>query len=158
MKRKYSCTKCKEKFDLEELTQVSKSVRVCKKCLETRQEDSRQYKALIDFICNGFKLKAPTGQQLKTIKKFKEIGYSYLDIHKLLYYVAIVKKYEFKGSNIEIIFFYAEEAKKYYEQIEKTISSAEKAVCVKSENVVECSIDFSEKPKGTRLIDISEIF
>ena len=154
--RKVICHICKEKFYKDELIQVSSSKRVCKKCNETVQAEINQRQELIDFICSGFGLPAPTGQQLKSIKEFKELGYSYFEIHYTLYYIYCILKRKPEGTSLGLVPFYYEKAKEHYQLVENAKKTAKKVVM--EEVTIERKSDvFKPNVKNTRLINIEEI-
>lgn len=155
-KKKILCHNCKEKFYREDLIQVSKSKRLCKKCNDTVQVEINQRKELIEFICNGFGLKTPTGQQLKSIKEFRELGYSYFEIHYTLYYIYCVLKKRVEGTSIGLVPFYYEKAKEHYRLVENAKRTAK--YIQTEEVVVERRTDiFKPNIENTRLINIEEI-
>ena len=89
MARLSTCKSCGKKLQPEEkYTHASKTY--CKKCYEKIERESIEYKQLIEFICNNYKLDKPTGYILKQIKEFKtEYEYSYA---AMTYTLGIVKK------------------------------------------------------------------
>lgn len=154
--RKIMCHICKEKFYKDELIQVSKSKRVCQKCNDTEQAEINQRRELIDFICKGFGIPAPTGQQLKSIKEFRELGYSYFEIHYTLYYIYGVLKKKPEGTSIGLVPFYYEKAKEHYRLVENARRTAKNTQV--EEITIERKIDvFKPNIKNTRLINIEEI-
>ena len=154
--RKIMCHICKEKFYKDELIQVSKSKRVCKKCNDTEQAEINQRRELIDFICKGFRIPAPTGQQLKSIKEFRELGYSYFEIHYTLYYIYCVLKRKPEGTSLGLVPFYYEKAKEHHRLVENAKRTAQKAEI--EEITIERKADvFKPNIKNTRLINIEEI-
>lgn len=153
--RKVICHYCKEQFYKDELIQINSSKRACSKCNETIVKDGQDYKNLVDYICTGFNIKAPTGQQLKDIKKFKDMGYSYIEMQMTLYYIYVVLKKQPSGTSIGLIPFYKEQAMEHFRLIENAKRSA---VNISHEEVV-IERKSTHKPnlKNTRIIDISTI-
>lgn len=151
------CHGCRKKFPREELIQRTKSERLCKCCMDNRTKESEDYKALIKYICDGFRINAPTGQQLKSIKKFKELGYSYREIQYTIYYIYCVEKKNVSGTGIGLVPFYYEKAMKHRELISNAKRTARKIVM---EEVVVFTTQHNKKPKleQTRLIDIDKLF
>lgn len=154
--RKVMCHICREKFYKDELIQVSKSKRVCQKCNDTVQAEINQRKELIDFICTGFKIPAPTGAQLRSINEFREMGYSYFEIHYTLYYIYCVLKKKVEGTSLGLVPFYYERAREHHRLVENAKRTAIK------EQIVEVEIErrtdiFKPNIKNTRLINIEEI-
>lgn len=86
MARLSTCKSCGKKLQPEEkYTHASKTY--CKKCHEKIERESIEYKQLIEFICNNYKLDKPTGYILKQIKEFKtEYEYSYAAMTYTLWY------------------------------------------------------------------------
>lgn len=154
--RKVMCHLCKDKFYKDELIQVSSSKRVCQKCNDTIQVEINQRKELIDFICKGFRISAPTGQQLKSIKEFRELGYSYFEIHYTLYYIYCVLKKKPEGTSLGLVPFYYEKAKEHYKLVENAKRTAKNLVV--EEVTIERKLDvFKPNIRNTRLINIEEI-
>lgn len=154
--KKIICHSCKEKFYKDELIQVTKSKRLCKECNEKVQREAEEYKALIDYICTGFRIKAPTGQQLKSIKEFKELGYSYSEIQYTIYYIYSVLRRKPEGTSLGLVPFYYERAKEHYMLVQNAKRTARK---ISTEEVtVERKVDiFKPNVKNTRLINIEEL-
>lgn len=116
MARKVKCPEC-GMFNDKENTVHHNSKYYCKVCYENRTRESQDYKDLIDYICELYKIDAPTGWMLKQIKDFKEqFNYTYRGIKTTLHYF-----YELQKGNdvsdsmgIGIVPFIYEEAKKFY--------------------------------------------
>ena len=154
--RKIMCHICKDKFYKDELIQVSKNKRICQKCNDTEQAEINQRRELIDFICKGFRISAPTGQQLKSIKEFRELGYSYFEIHYTLYYIYCVLKKKPEGTSLGLVPFYYEKAKEHHRLVENAKRTAKNIEV--EEVVIERNVDvFKPNIKNTRLINIEEI-
>lgn len=150
------CHSCREKFPKSELIQVTKSKRVCKSCQERATTEANDYKELIEYICTGFGIKAPTGQQLKSIKQFKELGYSYKEIQYTIYYIYSVINKKVEGTSLGLVPYYYEKAKEHYELVQNAKRSAAKLQM--NEIVIERKIDsYQPNVKNTRIINIEEI-
>lgn len=154
--KKVLCKICREKFYKDELIQISKSKRVCQKCNDTTQAEINQRKNLIDFICKGFRISAPTGQQLKSIKEFKELGYSYFEIQYTLYYIYCVLKKKPEGTSLGLVPYYYEKAKEHHRLVENAKKTAQNIV-IKEVTIERSSDVFRPNIKNTRLINIEEI-
>lgn len=153
---KVVCDICKEKFYKSELIQVSLSKKVCQHCNETVQAEIEQRKELIDFLCKGFGLKMPTGQQLRSIENFREQGYTYFEIHYTLYYIYCVLKKKPEGTSIGLVPFYYEKAKEHHRLVENAKRTAKNIEI--EEITIERKVDvFKPNIKNTRLINIEEI-
>lgn len=120
MARLSTCKSCGKKLQPEEkYTHASKTY--CKKCYEKIERESIEYKQLIEFICNNYKLDKPTGYILKQIKEFKtEYEYSYAAMTYTLWYCKeVLNKSFIEKYGISLIKYYYNEAKNYYSQQEK---------------------------------------
>lgn len=153
---KVQCSICKEKFYKEELIQVGVTKKVCQHCNETVQAEIEQRKELIDFVCKGFGLKMPTGQQLKSIENFREQGYTYFEIHYTLYYIYCVLKKKPEGTSLGLVPFYYEKAKEHHRLVENAKRTA-KNVEVEEITIERKADVFKPNIKNTRLINIEEI-
>ena len=149
------CDCCKNKFLREELIQVTKSKKICVSCNETKQREAEDYKELIKFICDGFRISKPTGQQLKKIKEFKELGYTYKDIQYTLYYIYCIEKRKVNGTDIGLVPFYYEKAMQHYKLLENAYRTA---IELSLKEIVIITKD-SKKPRldRTRYINIDEL-
>lgn len=156
-KRLVQCNTCKNKFDKEELIQVNKSTRICAECDAKKKKDALEYKELIKYMCDGFRLDRPTGQQLKSIKKFKELGYSYADIQYTLYYIFFVERKQVYNYSIELVPYYYLKAMEHKRLINNAKRTAKKLA---TEEVVIVTGKSTQKPnlKNTRLVDIENLF
>ena len=154
---KIQCSICKESFYKDELIQAGITKRVCQKCNDTEQAEINQRRELIDFICKGFGLAKPTGQQLKEIKEFKEQGYSYFEIHYTLYYIyCVLKKVPNEKKALGLVPFYYEKAKEHHKLVENAKRTAKNIEV--EEVVIERKADvFKPNIRNTRLINIEEI-
>lgn len=153
--RKVKCFNCKEKFYKDQLIELTKSKRVCSTCDETIKKEANSYKELIKYICNGFGLQAPTGRQLKTISKLKNLGYTYDSIQWIIYYVTNIEKKQLKDTNLDFIPYYAEQAKLHFSQLENAKKSSTKDIGATT--VVENSYSKKANIEKTRFVDISKI-
>lgn len=153
--REVQCFYCKQKFNREELIQATKSKRICVSCNETRQKEAEDFKELIDFMCKGFRLDKPTGQQLKSIKEFKGLGYTYKDIQYTLYYIYFVEGKRVNGTSINNVPFYYEKAMMHKKLSE---NAAKTAIELSQKEIIIFSKD-SKKPRvdRTRYIDIDSL-
>lgn len=156
MSKKVLCHNCREKFLKEELIQVTKSKRLCAECDKKITKEAEEYKSLIDYICSGFNIKAPTGQQLKSIKQFKELGYSYPEIQYTLYYIYGVLRKTPSGTSLGLVPFYHEMAKEHYRLVQNAKKSAKSTIPeeISVERIVK---EHKVSVHKTRLINIEEI-
>lgn len=156
----YTCYDCKGKFLKEHLVYVNKSTKVCKSCNDKRIANPNEYKVLIDYICKGFNIDAPTGAQKKEIKRLHESGLSYNHIAYTLYYIFSVLGKKPQGTSIGLVSYYHVEALEHRKLVDKAKQSVES--CNKLLNdpmVIRTNVELGRKPKidKTRLIDIQKI-
>ena len=153
--RKIQCSYCKEKFLRDELEQVTKTKKICKQCKGTSYKDTVEYKELVDYIVEGFKIKKPTPQHFNLIKQWKEQGYSYGEIKYTIHYVFNTLGKKPHNLSLGLIPYYLEEAiahKRVVDGVRKT------ALANMKEEVVIVRNESSKKGKGrTRLISIEEL-
>lgn len=159
--RPVKCSTCKNLFDKSELIQspTNKSKRFCKKCYETSISNAEQYKSLIEAICQGFGLKAPTGQQQKEIKKFKEQGLSYAEMQYTLYYIYEILGKKVVGTSLGLIPYYHKEALEHEKRVIMARESLRDAVKHQQDIVIVRNLELTTKANKdkTRLIDIQKI-
>lgn len=121
--KELQCSYCKNKFPREHLAPITTRKKSCKNCLEVAREKEKaktdiDYTELIDYICKGYGLKAPTGKQLGYIKRFKSLGYSHLDIQKTIYYIETIVGKSMKG-DLGLVPYYYEQAMHHFEVVNK---------------------------------------
>lgn len=133
MARLSTCKNCGKKLQPEKkYTYASKTY--CRECYEKISRDGDEYKQLVEFICNHYEIKRPTGLMLKQIKEMKEgFGWSYAAMTYTLWYckevlgIQLIEKY-----GVSLIKHFYEEAESYYYQQEKMIEHMKK---IEMENV-----------------------
>ncbi|MBU5331720.1 hypothetical protein KQI61_05885 [Anaerocolumna aminovalerica] len=122
MPRLASCKGCGKKLHPhEKFTHSSKSY--CDVCYKKVTRDSNEYKQLVEFICDNYKIEKPTGLMFKQIKDMKiENGYSYGGMTYTLWYCKeiLMKQLNVKYG-VTLIKFYYDEAKNYYNEQERLI-------------------------------------
>ena len=149
------CHYCKELFDRETLIQVTKTKRACSKCNDTIVREKNEYKELIDYLCKGLNIKAPSGFMLKSIEKVKALGYSYKDIQWTVYYMACIRKMFLKDGCVNLVpSFYQEMCE--YRRIYINAMNNKVEEC-KETIVVKHTETRAPKIENTRLINIEEI-
>lgn len=150
------CHYCKNKFPSEELIQITKTRRSCKGCIQAKDD----YKQLIDYICKGFGQTAPTGKQLKDIKRFKELGYSYKEIQWTIYYIFCIANKKLEDNNIGLVPYYYEKAKEHFLTLEKVKENSKDIEIQKEITIIRKPRN--EKPKTklnkTRYVNIEELY
>lgn len=143
---KLTCKKCRRKF--EENNMING---ICKGC----KKDSEEYKELIRYLCNGFKIDKPTGKMLKEIKNYKELGYSYLEIQMVVYYIVVIKKKPLRNYSLGLVGYYVMEAKEYYRKVNNLKNGIKNYEINK--NYVEKKVNTKKKNNNFGLIDIGAI-
>jgi hypothetical protein len=159
------CRYCKEQVDKSEAKVIGKSTYYHSDCLitkqkeeEKKQKNANEFKDLIAYICELYKLDAPTGMILKQIKEYREEPYNYkLSGIKLSlqYFYETMNNEVPNDVGIGIVPYVYEEAKKHYLMKRKV----EKSINEFSGNDTELIlIDLHRKRKQTKqLIDISTL-
>lgn len=154
-KRELICHYCKNYFDRETMIQVTKSKRACVKCNENMVRDKKEYKELVEYLCIGLNLKAPTGFMLKSIKKIKELGYSYKDIQWTIYYMASVRRMRLTDGCVNLVPNYFTNMIEYRKILDNArnskIEKVHESIVVKYTHIRKAKIN------NTRLIDIEKI-
>jgi hypothetical protein len=123
--------------------------------LEAKEGTVNEYSDLIAYICNLYKIKAPTGMILKQVKDFQvDYGYKLSGIKLSLQYFFETKGNEvLEDSGIGIVPFVYEEAKKHFIMKREVERSIEDYVVSEVEEVF---VDLQIKSKTRRnFIDIS---
>ena len=158
MARLSTCKSCGKKLQPEEkYTHASKTY--CKKCYEKIERESTEYKQLIEFICNNYKLDKPTGYILKQIKDFKtEYEYSYAAMTYTLWYCKeVLNKSFIEKYGISLIKYYYDEAKNYYSQQEKLKEQINKLSDIKVKTKIVKRTSMNSKKESTSLIDLEDL-
>ncbi len=158
MARLSTCKSCGKKLQPEEkYTHASKTY--CKKCYEKIERESTEYKQLIEFICNNYKLDKPTGYILKQIKEFKtEYEYSYAAMTYTLWYCKeVLNKSFIEKYGISLIKYYYDEAKNYYSQQEKLKEQINKLSDIKVKTKIVKRTSMNSKKESTFLIDLGNL-
>lgn len=158
MARLSTCKGCGKKLQPEEkYTHASKTY--CKKCYEKIERESIEYKQLIEFICNNYKLDKPTGYILKQIKEFKtEYEYSYAAMTYTLWYCKeVLNKSFIEKYGISLIKYYYNDAKNYYLQQEKLKEQINKLSDIKIKTKIVKKTSMNSKKKSTSLIDLGDL-
>lgn len=128
MAKKVKCQHCGE-YEEKELMSVritGNKTKVNKyyhpECLEEYELHANEYKALVEFICDLFKIKAPTIPMVNQIKSFhKEHEMRYFAIQLALEYFFIVKGNKLPDNKtLGIVPYVIEDAKKYYYALAET--------------------------------------
>ena len=163
---KLTCYYCKGKFPREELIIINSKRKSCKSCYDNLDKENKKseedpvedisYKELIEYICNGFGLKAPTGKQLKEIKRFKSLGYSHRDIQWTIYYIEAVVGRRLNGE-LGLVSYYYEQAMNHFEIIRRNEQFVNDADVFKEIVIKACRKDNVPRIDKTRLIDIDSI-
>jgi hypothetical protein len=116
MARKVKCPVCGS-FNDKENTVFHNSKYHCKICFDNKQNEAKDYKELIAYICELYGIDTPTGWMLKQIKDFKEqFNYTYKGIKTTLHYFFEIQEGNDVSNSvgIGIVPFVYEEAKRFY--------------------------------------------
>lgn len=153
--KKLTCHYCKEKFPSKELILLGESKRGCKQCITDRDD----YKELIDYICTGFNQKAPTGKQVKDIRRFKELGISYKEIQWTLYYIFSVVGKKLDENNIGLVPYLHKEAMEHFLTIQRVKETSANIEIKEEITIVRKPYTKSQQAKfnKTRYVNIAEI-
>lgn len=141
--KKLKCVSCEELFLKEELT-VKSGKKYCKTCLQTKEEESTQYKndwgLLFEYICKLYNIDKPTGMMFIQMKNYRQ-EYEYTNIgmyYTLLYYYEILDNSVLEDTGLGIIPYYYDKAKKHYnkvynlEDVINDFESNEKSIKIKT--------------------------
>lgn len=158
---KKTCTRCKEKFLKSEMVMSEKnsSKFYCKPCYK----DANDYKDLIDYICKGFSIKAPTGRQVKDIQMLKQKGITYKEIKFTIYYIVCIKKKFLKNGSLYLVSYYLEEAREHFKMLENVrksldvVKKGEDEIITITINRGQFKEQEQERIKCTRYVDISKL-
>lgn len=153
------CKSCGKKLQPKERYTHSSKI-YCKECFEKIERESIEYKELIRFICENYKLDKPTGFMLKQIKELKkEYGYSYAAMTYTLWYCKeILNKSLAEKYGVSLIKYYYDDAKEYYSQQEKLKEKIGKLSDVKIKTKIVKFIPISSNKKSSAsLIDLEKL-
>lgn len=154
MARLVKCPYCENKLDKDVAYEFKKRYYHVE-CFETWRMEAGHRKELITYICDLYRMDAPTGMMLKQIKDFQE-EYNYklkgMELALRYFYETLDNKVR-EGDGIGIIPFVYEEAKSHYIKQQKIAESIGNS---KDEEVV-VFIDTHASKRKTKKIDISAI-
>jgi hypothetical protein len=113
--RLVKCPRCEQKLNKEEAYLYKKRY-YHPKCFEEWQRESQDRKELISYICQLYRLDAPTGMMLKQIKEYKEeLKYRYKGMELALrYFHETLGNPVQEGTGIGIIPYVYEDAKNHF--------------------------------------------
>ncbi|WP_425203759.1 hypothetical protein [Priestia megaterium] len=142
MARKVKCPYCEEMVDKEEAISHQKRY-YHDACLKEKEKSTQHRRELIEYICDLYKVDAPTGMMLKQIKEFEnDFKYKLKGIELALrYFYDTLENNPREGEGIGIVPYVYEEAKRHYlkrQSIQKSVNKLtenpvkEKRVRVKS--------------------------
>lgn len=159
-KRKVKCPKCKQDIDRNVEPFEKKSGRYYhKQCIEQHKKEVEPRKELIDYICELYGIKVPTGYMLKQIKKFEEEPYNFKPkgMQLALYYFHHIKQNPIiEGVGIGIIEYVYQDARTYFETLADVQHHNSKVEIDTEEKVVTVNKRYRSKRK-TKQIDLSNI-
>jgi hypothetical protein len=113
--RQVKCPYCEKQLNKDDAYEYKKRY-YHQECFETWQREGQDYKDLLAFICDIYRLEVPNGMILKQIKEFKEdLHYKYKGMELALrYFYETMGNSVQEGSGIGIIPYVYEDAKKHY--------------------------------------------
>ena len=152
-----TCNVCRQSFKMEEMIQVNSSRYMCKVCYEEKGKESKDYKLLIEYICQIFRLDKPTGLILNQIKKYHNLGYTYGGIAYTLDYYLNVEKKKLDKVTIGIVPYYYEQARQHSVKIRNAELSVSNATKCEPKVVSVSKMKTPNRFKNTRFIDISKL-
>lgn len=124
---------------------------------QTESQVKNQYKQLISTICEYFNIKSPTGLMIKQIKQYKEeYGYTDAGIGYTLWYLKEIenKRFDDEKYGIALVKYHYDNAKRYYEQQEKSRKSVENIDVSEHVRVVNVRIDENKNSKYKFTLDL----
>ncbi|MCA1027026.1 hypothetical protein LCM23_13070 [Cytobacillus kochii] len=138
MGRQVKCPYCERKLDKDESYEYKKRYYHVE-CFEEWNQEKTHREELLSYVCNLYKMDAPTGMMLKQIKDF-QTDYKYklkgMEL-ALRYFHDTLGNSVVEGAGIGIIPFVYEDAKKHYIQLSKVEESVENTT-----------------PKKTRVVEV----
>jgi hypothetical protein len=163
--RKVKCPVC-ESYNYKEEAIYHQKRYYCEICYKNKTKEADNYKNLIQYICDIYEIKVPTGFMFTQIKNFKEqYNYTYKGMELTLDYFYNVKTNDTPDINkgLGIIPYIYEEAKQFFiekRNIKKNLESINIQDITDKVNVI--SIKKSDKKidqdyKNIAIIDITEI-
>jgi hypothetical protein len=159
MSRLVKCPYCEEKLPKEEAYAYKKKY-YHPKCFQEWEQQKEHRKELIEYICQLYKLDAPTGMILKQIKEFQEeYGYKLKGMELALrYFYETLGNPVREGDGIGIIPYVYEEAKKHYIMKKRVEESVKEYMSLdKQPKIVEINSPKFTYTKKSRMIDISSL-
>lgn len=115
MGRMVKCPYCENKVDKDESFEYKKRY-YHRECFEVWQRESQDYKDLVVYICELYRLQAPTGMMLKQLKEYREeLHYKSKGMELALrYFYETLGNSVQDGTGVGIIPYVYEDAKKHY--------------------------------------------
>lgn len=153
-----TCSRCKTKYERDQLTFFSKNLKYCPSCLIIKNEEKRiaeEYKHLIQYICDGYKVKAPHHKVFRDIKLLKDKGYSYPQIEFAIFYAFNIINKPFDMQNFGYIEYIIDASIKFKEDYDRANNS--NATLENKEVVIKVRPNTKPLLKNTRLIEIREL-
>jgi hypothetical protein len=157
--KQVKCPYCNQYLNKEDAYEYKKRY-YHQSCFDTWQLESEHRKELLAYICEIYKLEAPTGMMLKQIKDFKdELHYKYKGMELALrYFYETLGNSVQSGTGIGIVPFVYEDAKRHYIMklnVEKSVEENGDKQC-NGRTVVVKSPEFTYQSK-VKQIDISSL-
>lgn len=156
MARRVKCPYCENYLDKDDAIPYKKRY-YHKQCFETWKMEAEHRKELIKYICELYKIEAPTGMMLKQIKEFQEeYKYKLKGIELALrYFHETLGNPVREGDGLGIVPFIYEKAKKDYLQKKAIEESVKSAINQKQrERIV---VIKKQSRRNTKIVDISTL-
>lgn len=115
MARQVQCTNCKDKYNKEDLTEYSKTKRLCKKC----ESEQREMDNLKKYICKIYKMEYVSPKLQKQINEFVTLhNYRPKAIQMIIDYAIKIEKFEIDTDleSITFVNYFKYNAIKYYKE------------------------------------------
>jgi hypothetical protein len=152
--RLVKCPYCENKLDKEEAYEYKKKYYHIE-CFETWEKEKAHRQELIQYICELFRISAPTGIMLKQIKEFQE-NYKYklkgMELALRYFHDTLGNRVQ-EGTGIGIIPFVYEEAKNHYVKQQRIAESLDS---IENQEII-VYIDPNKSKRKSKKIDITAI-
>lgn len=160
MARLSSCKGCGKQLQPEE-KHIHSSKTYCEECYNKVLRESEEYKQLIQFICENYRIDRPTGLMLKQIKDYKtEFNYTYGGMTYTLWYLKEIENKEFITMyGVSLVKYYYENASEYFlhqEEVKKSMELNSK-VEIKTKVVKVNRINNIKQTNNNSLIDLGNL-
>jgi len=153
--RQVKCPRCQGTLSKEDALEHKKKY-YHQECFETWRREGQDYEDLKSYICQLYRLDAPTGLMLKQIKEYKEeLKYKYKGMELALrYFHETLGNRVQENSGVGIIPFVYEDAKSNYIKQQRIIESMKN---LEENEEVTIYINTDKTKRKSKMIDISAI-